>query len=928
MQRMRNHAGSRREAVYAYAITFMCVLFTFWLTGIYPFGSYTLLKMDMLHAYAPDFLEIRRALAEDGWALYSWGGMLGRNLLNCAMTIMSSPFNLLTALFPDWYQADFFSILTLLKIPCAAAGFCVYAKKRLHCGGTGVVCLSVSYALCSYVTVFHFNIMWLDTVIVLPLVFLGIDRLLDEDDARLYLAALAYAIFTSYGTAFQLCFFCGLYLLCGCVLRRRYCVRFFLRFAASSLLAAGLCAVTLFVVADSFDNTQYFHEKMPELALNFSPLRFFAAHFFGSFPSVRFYSDSAPNVYCGVLALVLTLLFLGSRQISFREKLAWFVFTGAAALCFLISTATYVLHGLHFPVMFPHRYSYVYSFALLAAAARAYSDRQRISRKTAFLLAAGLCLLVISLFLLMPQHDAASVSLCEKLFPGGENAVGPPVPGRVSLASLERNIVLICVYTALLWAGGAVTKPPASKVMGGLLLICVCAEAVSGGANGIGYLREVERSWFNQELYDDMHAVTARLNEEPELYRAEFYRNRSQSDGRVYGYNGFSGLNATSGGYSDGLERLLQCLGMSSSFNNLVWQDPSPVVSSLFAQKYLLDAGTIASGSTTAFCYRESIGGIDVYENPHVLPVGFAVPSDIGTWMPDENADPFDMQNALFGSMSGQPDVWDGVEPILIQAENLDLSYGEKTGEYIFELPDYLSYEDLVSGILPRAVIRYAPDEDGFLSFCVRGVSVSRAVARINGKTVSSLSVPWGNTSLNAGFVEAGDAVEIVLDLDSIPDGEEREMVRQGVLTVYAARLDMDLYEQGVARLRKQDFEVGKYDRTHIEGTITCDEECLLWTSIPYDHNWHVVVDGEAVQMDRWGDALMSVTLSPGDHSIEFEYRMDNLPIAACVSAVSAIFAMMLYWREAKRHGIGSGKCDKKQAARGKGHIWRGTYEL
>ena len=901
MQRVRNRAGYWREAAYAYAVCFMCVLLTFWLTGIYPFGPYSLLKMDLLHAYAPDFLEIRRALAEDGWALYSWGGMLGRNLLNCAVSIMSSPFNVLAALFPERYQADLFSLLTLLKIPCAAASFCVYAKKRLNCEGTGAICFSISYALCAYVTAFHFNILWLDTVIALPLVFLGIDRLLDEDDARLYLAALTYAVFTSYGTAFQLCFFCGLYLLCGCILRKRYCACYFLRFAVTSLLAAGLCAVTLFVVADSFDNTQYFHEAAPELALNFSPLRFLAAHFLGGFPSVRFYSDSAPNVYCGVLPLVLVPLFLCSRRISLREKLTWCVFTGAVALCFFISTATYVLHGLHFPVMFPHRYSYVYSFALLSAAARTYGNRLCVSRKAAIPLAMGLCLLVISLFLFASQRDAASAALHTKLFPGVESTVGPLVPGRISSASLALNIALICVYTALLWAVGAAAKPLTHKALLLLLLLCVCAEAVLGGVNGVGYLREVERSWFDQELYDDMRVITERLAEEPALYRAEFHRNRSQSDSRVYGYNGFSGLNVTSGGYADGVETLLRRLGMCSSFNNLVWQDPSPVVSSLFAQKYFLDAGTLTSESATAFRYLESVGSVDVYENPYALPIGFAVPLDAGAWTPDEDADPFDVQNSLFGNMSGRPDVWDGVEPILLQSENLDLSYGEKTGEYIFELPGYLSYKDIASGILPRAVIRYAPDEDGFISFYVHGTSVSRAVARVNGETVSSLSVPWGNTGLNAGFVEAGDTVEIVLDLDSIPDGGEREMVRRGVLTVYAARLDMDLYAKGITQLNNRGFHVESYDRTHVNGSIFCDEECLLWTSIPYDHNWHVVVDGETVQTDRWDDALLTVTLSPGNHSIEFEYRMDSLPMAACVSVVSVLFLPILYRREAKR---------------------------
>lgn len=168
------------------------------------------------------------------------------------------------------------------------------------------------------------------------------------------------------------------------------------------------------------------------------------------------------------------------------------MFTGAVAICFFISAATYVLHGLHFPVMFPHRYSYVYSFALLSAAARTYGDRLRISRKTAILLAAGLCLLVISLFLFTPQRDAASASLHTKLFPGVESAVGPLVPGRISSASLALNIALVCVYIALLWAVGAAAKPLAHKVLTLLLLLCVCVEAVLGGVNGVAYLTAME----------------------------------------------------------------------------------------------------------------------------------------------------------------------------------------------------------------------------------------------------------------------------------------------------------------------------------------------------------------------------------------------------------------------------------------------------
>ena len=846
--------------------------------------------MDLLHAYAPDYLETLRCLQTGGSALYSWGGMLGGNLFGSVITIASSPFNLLMLISPAQYQADAFTVLTLIKIPFAAVSFSLYIRKQYNCTGWSTVIFSVPYALCSFVTAFHFNIMWIDTVIALPLVFLGIDHLIDQNDIRLYCGALIYAIWTSYGTAYQLCIFAVLYFLCGAIARGHCGVKQCAGFVAASLLSAGTCAIILLTVVDSFHNSQYFHEAFPDWYIQFSPLRFLAAHFAGGYPSVRFYHDSVPNLYAGVLSVLSLPLFFLSKQIKRREKLAWGLFWGICGGCLLLSVPTFILHGLHFPVMFPHRYSYIYSFALLAMAARVFTVEENFSKKKGVLCTSSFALVLIVLFLLYPQYDATSSNFLNTIFSDGNHEIRALVPGRLSLAALAGNLLLIIVYCAVLWGRGNAKKQSLRRLVTIVLGIAVCVEAFMGTYGGIHYLASVEHSWYNQELYADMQAVTKRLDSEAGFYRTEFYRNRSQSDGCVYGYNGLSGFSVSSGGYPKGLQDLLYELGMGSSFNNLAWNDPSPVMSALFAQKYLLSVGRIKNENVTGFEYQDNYGEISVYENPDALPVGFAVPTSALKWMPDvDTNDPIAEQNGLFAALTEQNGPFTEIYPELLQVENLEVREGETDGEYEFYLPEYITHEELADGVCPRAVFHYTIPQDVFVSISLDCPALSEAFARINGETVSSLLVPWGHASLNAGFVRAGDILEVILDLNAIPDGGERDLIYEGGIQIHTAQLDMDCFEQGIETLRQRPLLVNEYSSTHLVGKLSCEAPCMLWTSIPYDHNWHITVDGEDVQAEQFGGALTAVRLEAGAHEVEFTYRMDILPVGTAVSIASLI---------------------------------------
>ena len=95
------------------------------------------------------------------------------------------------------------------------------------------------------------HIMWLDGVILLPIVALGIHRIIDKKRPLCYIISLFFALVTNYYIGYMLCIFTVLYFL-YCVLRSlptesklKYFWNKARTYIVSSLIAGGLSAVVL-----------------------------------------------------------------------------------------------------------------------------------------------------------------------------------------------------------------------------------------------------------------------------------------------------------------------------------------------------------------------------------------------------------------------------------------------------------------------------------------------------------------------------------------------------------------------------------------------------------------------------------------------------------------------------------------------------------
>ncbi len=92
--------------------------------------------------------------------------------------------------------------------------------------------------------------------------------------------------------------------------------------------------------------------------------------------------------------------------------------------------------------------------------------------------------------------------------------------------------------------------------------------------------------------------------------------------------------------------------------------------------------------------------------------------------------------------------------------------------------------------------------------------------------------------------------------------------------------------------LSKNQIEYTYYNDNHIKGIINVDENQLIFTSIPYDKDWEVKVDGKKVKAIELLDSLMGIEAKPGKHEIELEYKTHYL-IPAVISITTFILLVI-----------------------------------
>ena len=193
---------SRRDATLLYGIAFGVPVFILILIyifrGIYPFGDSCYLRSDMYHQYDTFRAALQDKIKNGETLLYSWDIGAGVNFIALFAYYLASPTNWLTVLIPQEHVIEFMSAFMIIKSGLCGVTFSYYISKRHNSHDLSIAVISIFYALSGYICSYNWNVMWLDCIVLFPLIILGLERLIKGGKATLYCVTLALSILSNY----------------------------------------------------------------------------------------------------------------------------------------------------------------------------------------------------------------------------------------------------------------------------------------------------------------------------------------------------------------------------------------------------------------------------------------------------------------------------------------------------------------------------------------------------------------------------------------------------------------------------------------------------------------------------------------------------------------------------------------------------------
>ena len=385
----------RAVLVLSLLIPTIIMLALFVINRIYPFGDRSFLFSDMYHQYMPFFSELLHKVRGGESLSFSFNVGIGSNFLALFVYYLASPFHIFSLLVPESHLMEFMSYLIVLKIGLAGLTSYLYLKKHFQAedakdvgdapeslwtkkrgNDIGALFFSCFYALSGFMAAYNYNIMWVDCVVLLPLIVLGLERLVKEGRGGLYCVTLALSIFTNYYISIMICIFLVLYFILLLALEKDWVHNIWKKgipgyFALYSLLAGGMAAVLLIPEVCAILRTDFGDMDFPKKVESyFSVLDMLARHCMCVYTERGL--DHWPNIYCGSAVLLMVPLYLMNRRISIREKFCRMALAGFLLISFSTNVLDFIWHGLNYPDSLPARQSFLYIFLVLTMCYEAF----------------------------------------------------------------------------------------------------------------------------------------------------------------------------------------------------------------------------------------------------------------------------------------------------------------------------------------------------------------------------------------------------------------------------------------------------------------------------------------------------------------------------------------------------------------------------
>lgn len=855
------------------------ILIIFACFSLIPFGDGIIYRMDLYHQYGPMFSELYDRLTSGQSLIYSWNAGLGLPFLGNFYNYLSSPLSFLIVLFGHKNTFEAVAFLISIKAVLSSMSMANYLQKSQKINSPIISAFGILYAFSGYFIAYYWNVMWIDAMYVLPFIALGIERIINKGKITTYLISLVYCIFANYYIGYMICIFSCLYFLYYYVcqystlkqskqfienksfiqkIKNNYFLNSGFRFAGASLCAALILVFMLVPLAFILNSSSATKGTFPiEFKFYFSIFDFLSNHLASLEPTIRSSGDVVlPNIYCGMITVLLIPLYIFSNKITSVEKIASTAFLAIMYFSFNINYLNYIWHGFHFPNDLPYRQSFIYSFILIVLAVKAikiidYTDKKAI-------LTSGISVIA---FIILAQKITSK---------------------NVNDTTVYLSIGFVVLFTIVL--GLLQSKKAQALALSVMILCSVTAETISASTEH--YVANQQKSSFTID-YDDFKDIQSTVHKSTNdlFFREELTKSRARMDPSWFNYNGVSVFSSMAYEKVANFQKQIGLYG--NKINSYTYNPQTPIYNAMFSIKYIYDKSDYVT-ENKYYTQKADNNTFVAYENNYCLNLAFPVSKDILKFSGESAKNPVEAQEKLFKAATGISNVFTKIYNYDILCSNIySVSDNEKTNESI-------QLNKVDSNLNAAATIIITAPKKGNIYVYVYSRNVENVVAYSpiiqNTMTVSDGYI------LDLGSYNEGDEISIEIPL--------KNDVSSANVEFCAFTINEDKFEKGYNQLKDGQLEYKKFNETYISGNYTAEKDEILFTSIPYDKGWNVYVDGKRISdkdIIKISEALLGVKVPSGEHEIVFKFQIPYYNVWCNFSLYFVIILLVLTVLKSRR---------------------------
>lgn len=804
--------------------------------------------------------------------------------------VIGDPLNLLSVLVPDASDMEwFYDGMILFRIylsGLAFSAYCAWHKQKFYSMLLG----ALIYDFCFWTIVAIRHPYFLNPMIYLPLILIGVDKIYKREKPWLYTGMLALAAVSSFYFSYMICIFvAGYAVLRYFMLFRRLQVKtvlvWFFRFLGYSLLAMMIAAFILVPVIMMMFSTGR------AKAENYLPLLYPLSYYLKLVSGFLiggsgYWSDLG---YTGLGFIAVLFLFM-NRKKYWGLRIGFVCMT----LLLLFPFAGHLLNGGSYVI---NRYMWAYSMLVSFIAVKMYPGILNMkTRKKAVLFWAGVAYIVVCLEVwtrlkktyILVALAMFAVTLWMIV------ATGRKVKERFWFKCLLLGMVMCeLIYQGWVkyapWAGNYVDEFADRGEALAMLTDYAPGSLVKNEEKSrtARYESLQTGEWKNTAMQLNLNGVSyyfSLANPYINQFQREMYLNQT----RDFCYSGLDGRSI---------------LDILSGVCYIVIPDGS-VHLLPYGYDKKISSQTLGEGT-------EYEGDYALYENPDALPPGFTSDNLISRKM-YMSMTATEKQQALLQGIVTEDAGMEQTGQLIFTDQKIPYTIAEEKGLICSDSSITVEEEDAVL----RLEFQGLPDSETY--FELEGLDYSDGEGHLN-KSASRLHIQIIEEKAEKKITYLSNRNNFYSGVTDflINTGYRKDAVSQMTIQfkekgTYRFKdlavicQPMDQVESWQRRLAEDVLEEIVFSDNQMTGKITLDREKFLCVTLPYSKGWRAYIDGTETKVMQADTMYMAIHVPKGSHQIRFVYMTPYLKPGLCLTALGVGILGLLIIREGVRGNRGN----------------------